>query len=210
MTLCQGWLTPIDVTPRTTGSATKNTLYTKPIACSVLETRIRFPSILPRRGSVPPPTPSCSPSPVNFRSRRSSSRTLEKENVVKRWSSIIERWTHEVYRSLSVSRSLFLSPGRRHRCRRHGRMYLEGYHVERRVRIHRKLMSVKKKFVCVIILVSVILIFSFFGEGRKNEEEYTVYGQSVCIGLVIRRWRHLARCPSSDVETRQIRHSWNS
>ena len=43
--------------------------------------------------------------------------------------------------SLSVSRSLSLSPGRRHRCRRrrrrrrHGRMYLQGYHVERRVRI---------------------------------------------------------------------------
>lgn len=37
-----------------------------------------------------------------------------------------------------------------------------------------KINECKKKFVCVITLVSVILIFSFFGEGRKNKEH--IYG----------------------------------
>ena len=111
------------------------------IACIPCITRVHFPSILLRWGSVPPPKPSLVPLPPPWTSGLEDPPTGRRgrRNAVKFDYRKVN--TRGLPLSLSVSRSLSLSPGRRHRCRRrrrrrrHGRMYLQGYHVERRVRI---------------------------------------------------------------------------
>lgn len=94
------------------------------IACPVYNTRSFSVHLASSRKCAATHTLSCSP-PWTSGLEDPPTGRWGRRNVVKRWSSIIERWTHEVHCSLSVSRSLSLSPGRRHRCRRrHGRMYL--------------------------------------------------------------------------------------